>query len=349
MIVIVVASVAALFTYSSMQAPSSDCTSIWECGAPYPFQSSGNSGVAGAQCLANSTEVFCVGGVDPSGNPRSNVYLGSISSSGNLSGWNPTSSYPIGVTGESCGVWAGRVYCVGGIHDSNGDDVASSYFAPLSSSGVGSWNTTTSYPIPVDSESCVTSNGYIYCIAGNNETSGNNANLVPSDSVWYAELSPTGIGTWAETSPYPAGEYVPACFTNAGFVFCVGGADPDGNPVSTAYFAPLSSAGVGNWTRTTGYPVGSTGLACAVSGGLVYCVGGETSGGETPAFTNSVYFAPVSAAGIGAWKQAPAFTRDAGTSCVASSGDIYCVGGFDESPLGEDNVVNYASLASLSG
>jgi len=81
----------------------------------------------------------------------------------------------------------------------------------------------------------------------------------------------------------------------------------------------------------------------------VYCVGGETSGGQTPAFTNSVYFASVTSSGLGTWSQAPDYPRSVGTSCVITTGDIYCIGGFDESSVGEDSVVNYASLTSLSG
>ena len=36
------------------------------------------------------------------------------------------------------------------------------------------------------------------------------------------------------------------------------------------------------------------------------------------------------------------------TACAISSGQIYCVGGFDASSSGEDNSVYYASLASLT-
>jgi len=205
------------------------------------------------------------------------------------------------------------------------------------------------YPIPVDSESCVASNSYIYCIGGNNETSGSNSNVAPTDTAWYAPLSSSGIGTWARTLSYPAGVYVPSCLASGGYVYCVGGADPDGNPVATTYFAPLSSAGVGSWSLTTAYPISATGEACAVAGGYIYCVGGETSGGSTPAFTGSVYYAPISSSGLGGWKQATDYPRSVGTSCVIASGSIFCFGGFDESSVGEDNVVNYASLNSLSG
>jgi len=262
-IVIVVAAAAGLFAYSSSYAPPPPCTATWECGASYPIQAGGTFGVAGAQCSANGTVVYCVGGVDPDGDPRNDVYLGSISPAGNLSQWEPTTDYPTQVSGESCAAWGGRLYCVGGIRDDEGDDVASSYYAALGSTGVSAWNSTTPYPVPVDSESCVASDGFIYCIAGNNETSGTNGNVAPSDTVWYAGLSDDGIGNWVRTTSYPPGTYVPSCLASGGFVYCFGGADPDGNPITASYYAPLSSSGVGNWTQTTGYPIPATGQACA--------------------------------------------------------------------------------------
>ena len=349
LVVIVVAAVAGLFAYSSFQAPPPNCNSTWECGASYPIQAGGTFGIAGAQCFANSTNVYCVGGVDPNGSPRSDVYQGLISASGNLSQWSPTTSYPTDISGQSCAAWGGQLYCVGGIHDDAGDDVATSYYTTLSASGTGPWSQTTPYPIPVDSESCVASNAYIYCIGGNNETSGSNSNVAPSDTVWFAPVNSDGIGAWAKSLSYPAGVYVPACVASGGYVYCIGGADPDGNPVATTYYAALSSTGVGAWKQTTSYLVSATGEACAAAGGDIYCVGGETSGGQTPAFSNSVYFAPISASGVGAWEQAVDYPRSVGTSCVISSGSIFCIGGFDESSVGEDNIVNYATLNSLSG
>jgi hypothetical protein len=85
-----------------------------------------------------------------------------------------------------------------------------------------------------------------------------------------------------------------------------------------------------------------------ISSGDILCVGGETSGGQSPTYTNAVYYAPVSAGGIGTWKQSTSYPVSVGTECVALTGDIYCVGGFDGSTAGANNFVEYASLASLT-
>ena len=348
---IAVVAVAGIIAYLAFTAPGPSCTSTWECAAPYPLQEGGVYGVAGQQCGANSTFVYCVGGVDANGGPRNEVYTAVVSASGNITGWTlEASGYPQAVTGQACVSSAGYLYCVGGIYNDAGDDLASSYFTRiLPNDTLGVWQPSTPYPIPVDSEACVPWSSYIYCVAGNNETGGSVSNVAPSSSVWYAPLNSSGIGDWAKTTPYPAGIFVPSCYATGGYIYCFGGSDSNGDPLGTAYFAPLTAQGVGRWTVTTTYPVASTGQACAIVSGTIYCVGGETGGGQSPTFTDEVYYAVISSGGIGPWKQAANFPRTAGTECVSANGAMYCMGGFDESSTGEDSVVNYASLGSLSG
>ena len=307
--------------------------------------------MAGQQCGANSTRVYCVGGVAPDGGPRNAVFTATVSASGNITGWvQSPNSYPQTVSGEGCAASSGFVYCVGGIYNNSGNDTASSYFARLDDNGsVGGWQPTTAYPVPIDSQSCVTWSSRIYCVGGNNETTGSESNVAPSSSVWYASLSASGIGSWTKTTSYPSGIFVPACYATGGFVYCIGGSDSNGDPLGTTQFAPLTADGVGAWTVTTTYPVSSVGQACVIATEYIYCVGGETGGGQSPTFTDMVYYAPISSGGIGAWKQGAGYPRPIGTSCVSAQGSVYCVGGFDESSTGEDNTVNYASLTSISG
>ena len=186
----------------------------------------------------------------------------------------------------------------------------------------------------------------MYCVGGNNETDGSNADSTPSSSVWYAQLSSSGIGSWNHTTAYPGGIYFPTCYSAGGFIYCLGGADSSDNPVNTDFFAPLSSAGVGAWTQTTAYRVQASGQACAVSSGYIYCVGGEEADGT---YTSAAYYAQVSSGGIGAWQAAAGYPTSVQTTCVISGGFMYCVGGFDSSSAGDNNAVYYASLSSLSG
>jgi len=350
LVVIAVVAVAGIFVYSMLSAPPPSCTSTWKCAAPYPLQGGGALGVAGQQCGTNSTIVYCVGGVDASGGPRSDVYAGDIAASGNITGWRSLGTYPQNVSGESCAALSGYLYCVGGIHDSAGDDLSASYYAKLLANGsLGVWQSTTPYPIPIDSESCVGWGSDIYCVGGNNETGGSQSNVAPSSAVWFAPVNSSGIGAWAETTPYPPGIFVPSCYATGGFVYCLDGSDSNGDPLGTTCFAVLTPNGVGRWTLTSPYPVASVGPSCVIASDNIYCVGGETAGGESPTFTNFVYFAPISSVGIGSWTQGASYPQSVGTACVTAQGDIYCVGGFGESSPGLDGVVNYATLSSISG
>ena len=349
--VIAVVAVAGIVAYSMLSTPQPSCTSIWRCAAPYPLQGGGTVGVAGQQCGGNSTEIYCVGGVDASGGPRNQVYSANISASGNITGWRQEpGTYPQNVSGQGCAAISGYLYCVGGIRDNTGDDLSASFYTKiLANGGLGSWQPTTPYPVPIDSESCVGWSSHIYCIGGNNETGGTESNVAPSGTVWFAPVNSSGIGEWVRTTPYPPGIFVPSCYATGGFAYCLNGSDSNGDPLGTAYFAPLTADGMGPWAGTTAYPVASVGPSCVIASGHIYCVGGETAGGQSPTFTNFVYFAQISSDGIGPWTQGASYPRDAGTTCVTLQGNIYCVGGFDESPAGLDGVVNYASLNSISG
>ena len=349
-VLVVVVIVAAIYAVTVLTAAPSICTSTWECGAGYPVDVGGAFAIAGEQCVNTASTIYCIGGQDAHGGPRNDVYYTSaISSSGNITGWILDSqAYPQYIDGESCVLSSGFVYCVGGSYNDNGDDVASSYYTNVTTSGsLGNWNSTTPFPIPVDSQSCLASFSYIYCVGGNNETDGSNVDATATNSVWYAPLSASGIGKWSLTTAYPVNVQYPSCFVGGSEVYCLGGADANGNSLGAAYYATLSPSGVGAWISTTSYPVAGSGQACVISSGDILCVGGETGGGSSPTYTNTVYYAPISSSGIGTWKQAPNYPVSVGTVCVTLSANIYCVGGFEGSSSA-NNFVEYASLASLT-
>ena len=328
-LVAVIIAIIALSVLATLVAPAS--SSLWKKAAEYPLQVAGTVGVGGQQCVNSATYVYCIGGADFNGGPRNAVYTSSAisSSSGNITSWTPDSHlYLQNIYGQACVVSSSYVYCVGGVYDDADDDVASSYYAALSSDGVvGKWTNTTAYPVPVDGQYCVASAGYIYCVGGGTEQDGTNGTFVESNSVYYAPLNSTGIGPWSPSTSYPTNIYFPSCFASDGFIYCLGGVDSNGNVVSTDYYTALLSSGVGTWTQTTAYPLKETAQACAISSGYIYCVGGE----ESSSFTNAVYYAAVSSGGIGAWTKAANYPLSVATTCVISSGSLYCVGGYDSS------------------
>ena len=349
-LVVVIIAIIALAAYSALTPTS---TSPWKSAADYPLQVSDELGVAGQQCFNSTAYVYCIGGEDVNYGPHNAVFTSSAisSSSSNITSWTADGPYPQTIYAQACVAYSGYAYCVGGTYDDSGDDVALSYYAPLNSGGaVGTWAPTTPYPLPVDSQYCVASSGYIYCAGGFDEQpvsqgseTGYNASRAESDYVYYAPLSPSGIGTWVQTTSYPSNTYLPSCFVANGYIYCLGGVNSDNNAVSTDYYAPLTAAGVGAWTSTEAYPIQGIFYACAISSGNIYCVGAEESSG----YSNAVYYATVSSAGIGAWTKAANYPDSVATDCVISSGNLYCIGGVDSS--GETGAAYYIPLDSLLG
>jgi hypothetical protein len=211
---------------------------------------------------------------------------------------------------------------------------------------VGPWTQTTSYPDYIDSQSCVASSGYIYCIGGFIEPGGLNSTGRDANSLdYYAPISSSGIGQWTAATSYPTDVYSPSCSAYAGYVYCVGGvsAIANGNALSDVYTAPLSAAGIGNWVLSTPYPVAGIGQACALSSGSIYCVGGDTPNG----FTNAVYYATASSGAVGTWAKGAVYSEGAWTSCVIISANMYCVGGQDGSSNGETGATHFLPLAEI--
>jgi len=74
--------------------------------------------------------------------------------------------------------------------------------------------------------------------------------------------------TWASTSTYPGSSLKGgSCFTNDGFIHRLGGIETD----NQAWFAPISSTGIGAWQQTTAYGEGgvTSEMSCAVDNGVV--------------------------------------------------------------------------------
>ena len=140
---------------------SSSGVGTWASTNSYP------STILEQSCVTNSGFIYCVGGSSPS--PTSDVRFAPISSSG-VGSWTSTNSYPFSITEQSCVARASFVFCVGGLSFPIGltSDV---FFAPISSSGVGTWASTNSYPFPIFEQSCVTRASLIYCVGGNSGTS----------------------------------------------------------------------------------------------------------------------------------------------------------------------------------
>ncbi|MHB8699679.1 MAG: hypothetical protein ACYC7D_01485 [Nitrososphaerales archaeon] len=104
------------------------------------------------------------------------------------------------------------------------------------------------------------SSGFVYCVGG-----GGNG-YVETDSVYFASIGSSGIGSWQSTNSYPQSVSFDSCVTDSGYIYCVGGG------WNGAYFAPVSSSGVGSWTQTTNYPFPVSTQSCVTSSSIIVCV-----------------------------------------------------------------------------
>jgi hypothetical protein len=276
--------------------------SPWGATTNYPSE------IIDQACSVASTYIYCVGG-EANSSTVDNVYYTSLSSSG-VGNWSRTTSYPIGIFEQSCAINSGYIYCVGGqgISQPSTDAV---YYATVSSSGVGTWKSTTSYPTTVFSQDCAIYSGYIYCVGGS-------AGGFYSSAAYYATVNSSGVGTWESTAHYPAAILDQSCAIYSGYIYCVGGSELFSNTNAT-YYAPVSSSGIGSWKSTTSYPASQIFTSCVASSGYLYCIGGT---GESSAY------ASITSSGVGTWAvttNVPA--NEVIQSCNAYSGYIYCVDG----------------------
>jgi len=154
------------------------------------------------------------------------------------------------------------IYCVG----SPASPYNQVYYASVSSTGIGTWQATTSYPVAMLGAGCSIYNGYIYCVG---------SDASPRNQVYYAPVSSTGIGTWQATTSYPVAMAYAGCSIYNGYIYCVG--TGGASPFTQVYYAPVSSTGIGTWQNTTSYPVAMHDAYCEIPGS-----GGGFFGGGGP-------------------------------------------------------------------
>lgn len=244
----------------------------WTAGTPYPVPTTYQS------CSAYRGYIYCVGNWKI---PSNDSYYTKILKNGSIGGWNGTTRYPIPFYWGSCSINNGYIYCVGGpdvshypgeadsqVINSSNKNYSLTYFAAVSSSGIGKWTQTTPFPSKFFLNGCSVYNNYIYCIGG--EPSTGNAH--------YAPLSENGIGSWMNTTSLPIDNEQGGCAIHLGYIYCVGSRDPTSAHHQVWYAKIMNGGGIGNWTESTPYPIPVYGDSyCEIPGS-----GGSFTGGGGP-------------------------------------------------------------------
>ncbi|MEM3744585.1 MAG: hypothetical protein QW759_01960, partial [Candidatus Micrarchaeaceae archaeon] len=286
-------------------------------------------------CLINAPAGYCGYAACPSGyvcgNPNGERVSETSSGQCALGG----TGYAVGTyvqssnSGGDTNLAGNYIYCVGTDNPGNTTQV---YYAPISSTGIGPWLSTMSYPVPIYDAGCSTYNGYIYCVGTGSFDS--------SNQVYYAPISTAGVGawqTWQSTTSYPIDMFGAGCSIYNGYIYCVGTFSTTSD--NQAYYAPISSTGIGPWLSTMSYPTALFGTGCYADSGYIYCVG---TGGVSS--STLAYYAPISSTGIGPWQSTTSYPVPmAYAGCSIYNGYIYCVGTEDASPY---TYVYYAPISS---
>lgn len=244
----------------------------WTATTPYPFPVSYQS------CSAYSGYIYCVGDW---WYPKQNATEYAPISEGGIGQWVNTTPYPQPFYWGTCAINNGYIYCVGGgqvehapgakdgdVFQIIGNRSSSlTFFASVSSKGIGTWKETTPYPTSFTLDGCSIYNSYIYCLGG--EGGMNNM-------TFYAHVSSSGIGNWTRTTDTPIPFIQTGCDMYNGHIYCIGSRDNSTAGRQTWYAPILSKGGIGNWTATTPFPIPFYGDSyCEIPGSG----GGWTSGG----------------------------------------------------------------------
>ena len=168
------------------------------------------------------------------------MFLLPYASAESVSPWGSTTSYPSTIYAQSCATSSGYIYCMGG--NTGSGTTSAVYYAPVISTGIGTWTETTDYGaastsdnsgsagVATEAQSCAISSGYVYCVGGNNGSGG-------TSTVYYAQVSSGGIGAWSQAKAYPISISDQSCPAYSGYIYCVGGLPSSGNTAAANYAA----------------------------------------------------------------------------------------------------------------
>ncbi len=217
---------------------------------PIPFYEAG--------CSIYGGYIYCVG--DGASNYSQDTFYAPISSSG-IGTWRNTTKYPIPFYEAGCSIYSGYIYCVGDLYSNvSGGTInmnSKSYFAPVSSSGIGAWKNTTPYPMPFSGNGCTILGSRIYCVGGSL-----NEYLILSNSTFYNSSG------YKNASAQQI-QYKVENISNSNY---------SGSPV---FSASLSSSGIGKWVSEASYPIELSDAGCVPGSDTIYCIGSSsTSDGE---------------------------------------------------------------------
>ena len=213
----------------SQKVAFSPSTISWTATTALPVGLSGHAvGAATYPGTTTKSFVYVAGGADSTNAPRSNVLVASVTATGTLGAWTPTTALPAPVAfaaavaatpANSPVSGAGYLYMLGGDSTASGKPVATVYRGTLDATGaVTGWTPTTALPAAVHSLGAVIFNGNVYVAGGS--ASGN----APVATVYRAPIQASGsLGSWQPLTSLPLRLSYFAFALNGTFLYAFGG------------------------------------------------------------------------------------------------------------------------------
>ncbi len=150
------------------------------------------------------------------------------------------------------------------------------------------WVRSIPYPITIGNSNCNFVGNATFCIGGTTNTN-------QTSSSYFSVVNSMGLEGWRATIPL---QIIPAgCLPYYNEIFCITGLQTLlGHAVINAtYYTYANDSGLVPWTQTLSYPINVSTKGCAISGFVIYCVGGIAGNGS---LVPLAYYATITKNGI---------------------------------------------------
>ncbi|MBL8918464.1 MAG: hypothetical protein JNJ54_06355 [Myxococcaceae bacterium] len=214
----------------------------------------------------------------------------------------------------------GFVYVLGGTTGVLSNDVS---YATLAPGAVGTFTSTTPFTTPRVGLGAAATNGFLYLMGGSDGGTGQ------LGDVQWAPINANGtLGSFsAVTLPAAQRRSEHCVVASNGYLYLAGGTSPSvGVPLSDVQVARLNADGSpGSFSATSALPGPRSGLACVITGGRFYVLGGATSPSTV---INTVHFAAILPDGtLGPFVQTTSFPNARFRHVVAAVDGLMLVSG----------------------
>lgn len=229
------------------------------------------------------------------------------------------------------------LYVIGG-HDNSGTIVSSVWYAPVGAGGaLGTWTSTSSYPLTVMENWAVPVGNVVYDVCG--ETTSTSL----TNAVYTSVASSTGpLSAWTSTTAYPIGAYQPVVMPDLAGAYLYGfGGVVSGGCTSNVYSATVGGGVVGAWNAQAPFPTTLWEHAGCQLGGYAFIYSDGLCG-----VTSGVWSAPIGSGLVGAWSsQAVPSVIGHMSQLVGCGNTLYILGGANSA----SGLLNNVYAGTMSG